>query len=259
MLKRFASFIRQHDWFAVGIEILVVMIGLLLAFQLDRWRGDIADKRMERVYIDRLISDVESDIPAIEYAIELQSLRLDLVELLMKVSSNPEAALDSPTIFLGAIAQAAYTYTPALTSHTFENLLSTGDLRLIRADSVKNVMFKYYGFDEEQRQYRPLQFSTESRHFELSAGILSLDQETRIQDEWLFFRPDNIESAKQAKINSDGVIEAANRLGERTELIAWLPQVRSMQLEQIQVHGMRLDRAREALAVLQDYAREIDH
>jgi hypothetical protein len=58
MLKRIASFIRQHDWFAVGIEILVVMIGLLLAFQLDRWRDDIADKQMERVYIDRLISDV---------------------------------------------------------------------------------------------------------------------------------------------------------------------------------------------------------
>ena len=36
MLKKIAASIRQHDWFAVGIEILVVMIGLMLAFRLDR-------------------------------------------------------------------------------------------------------------------------------------------------------------------------------------------------------------------------------
>jgi len=37
MLKRIAVFIRRHDGFAVGVEIMVVVIGLLLAFQLDRW------------------------------------------------------------------------------------------------------------------------------------------------------------------------------------------------------------------------------
>ena len=69
MLKRIASSVRQHDWFTVGVEILVVMIGLLLAFQLDRWREGIAERHQEKTYINRLIADVESDIPSIEYAI----------------------------------------------------------------------------------------------------------------------------------------------------------------------------------------------
>ena len=156
MLKKIASSVRQHDWFTVGVEVLVVMLGLLLAFQLDRWRESIAERRQEQAYINRLIADVESDIPRIENAIALQSLRLELVDLLMDVAVNPVVATKEPVVFLGAVKQAAFTYTPVLTTHTFENLRSTGDLRLILDESVKNVMFDYYGFDESQRQYRSL-------------------------------------------------------------------------------------------------------
>ncbi len=89
MLKRIASNVRRHDWFAVGIEMFVVMIGLMLAFQLDRWRESIAERRQERSIIDRLIEDVETDVPAIEHAIALQSIRLELVDLLMDVAQDP--------------------------------------------------------------------------------------------------------------------------------------------------------------------------
>ncbi len=98
------------------------MIGLMLAFQLDRWREGIAERRQEQTYINQLIADVEIDVPAIEYAIALQSLRLELVDLLMDVALDPTAATKEPVIFLGSVSQAAYTYTPGLTSHTFENL-----------------------------------------------------------------------------------------------------------------------------------------
>ena len=257
MLKRLAAFVRQRDWFAVGIEILVVMVGLMLAFQLDRWREDIAERRQEQTYVNRLIADVEADIPAIQYAIDLQTLRLELVELLIAVARNPAIASEQPTVFLGAVNQAAYTYTPTLTSHTFENLRATGDLRLILDESVKNAMFEYYGFDEEQRQYRPLQFATESRHFELAAGVLSNEQEVYIQDAWLFFRPYNFDAAKASQPEVAGIDEAAKRLQDRTALIAWLPYVRNLQLEQIEVHTSRLELASAALESLNEYSREI--
>ena len=142
-----------------------------------------------------------------------------------------------------------------LTQHTFENLRTTGDMRLIGSELVKEKLFEYYNYDEEQRQYRPLQFTTESRHFALAAGILDRQQVTFIQNEFLFFRPGEIEkAAANVDLGDYRVKEAAVRLSERAELIAWLPYVRSMQLEQIEVHKARLERAHEALQVLTDYA-----
>jgi hypothetical protein len=257
MLKRIAGSVRRQDWFAVVIEVLVVVIGLLLAFQLDGWRETRLERQEERTYIDRLTTDIETDIPEIEHAIELQKLRLELVDLLIEVAREPQAALTMPAVFMGAVSQAAYTYTPELTSHTFENLRSTGDLKLIRNESLKDALFGYYGFDMSQRQYRPLQFATEHRHFELAAGILSLAQERYTQEHWLFFNPGEMEEPKSAKPEIEGILEAARRLQSRPDFIAWLPYVRSMQAEQIEVHGMRLQRAQNMLGLLQAYAAEI--
>jgi len=256
LLKRISHYISNHDWFAVLVELAVIIIGLMLAFQLDRWREANVDRQQELVYINHLIDDIETDLPDIEYAIELQSMRLVLINMLMDVAGNPEKEIEYPVMFLGAVDQAAYTYTPTLTNHTFENLRATGDMQLIRSEAVKDVLFEYYNFDEEQRQYRPLQFITESRHFELAAGVLDKQQIVFMQDRFLFFRPADINEIKAMEFERHGVQQAAARLGERADLIAWLPYVRSMQLEQIEVHGMRLDRAEKALRVLQEYIRQ---
>ena len=82
--------------------------------------------------MSRLIADVRSDIPVITYAIDLASLRKDMADLLMEVGENPRAASRKPVLFLAAVQQAAFTYSPNLASHTFEDMRSTGNLRLLR-------------------------------------------------------------------------------------------------------------------------------
>jgi hypothetical protein len=53
------------------------------------------------------------------------------------------------------------------------------------------------------------------------------------------------------------VAATAKRLGERAELVAWLPSVRSMQMEQIEVDESRRGQARAAQSVLKAYASTI--
>ena len=88
LLERVARSVREYEWFAVVVEIFVIILSLMLAFQLDRWREDRADRKQEHVYIDRLIDDIQSDVPDIEYAIEMQSMRLGLVDLLIARSKS---------------------------------------------------------------------------------------------------------------------------------------------------------------------------
>jgi hypothetical protein len=66
-----------------------------------------------------------------------------------------------------------------------------------------------------------------------------------------------MEGPKTERPQIGGILEAAQRLQDRPEFIAWLPYVRQMQLEQIEVHGMRLERASAVLQLLREYAVEI--
>jgi hypothetical protein len=49
----------------------------------------------------------------------------------------------------------------------------------------------------------------------------------------------------------DALLEAAQRLQDSREFIAWLPEGRSMQLELIATHSSRLQRANALLDLLQ--------
>jgi len=258
ILQKIARAIREQDWFVVVIELLVVIVGLMMAFQLDRWRETLDERRQEKDYIERLASDIGADIPAIQFAVDIQSIRLEFVDLLMATMEDPEAAVKRPAEFLAAVNQAAFTYTPSLSSHTFEDLRSTGNMRLIRSQNLKEALFDYYGFDQSQRQYRPLQFTTEFKHFEEVAGVLSFDQVRFVQDEIRYVSQRNQEEVRAMSVDTVAVLLAAQRLAERPGVRDWLPQIRSLQIEQIDVHNKRIERAQLVLEILQSYSNELD-
>lgn len=254
IIRRMAQFIRQHDWSAVVVEILVVIVGLMLAFQLDRWWEARGERVQEAEYVQRLIGDIEGDIPDIEYGIQLAEVRLAMADLLMAVSVDTEVALTRPMEFLSSVSQAAYTYTPILASHTFDDLSSTGNMRLLLNLEIKDSLYDYYGYDENQLQYRPLQFMTEQRHFELAAGVLSNAQAVLVQDNLYIVTPGEFETYDGPRVGDDEVLAAAQRLAANADLIAWLPEIRHLQVEQVATHKARLDRAQILRQKLSDYS-----
>ncbi len=251
ILQKIARSIREQDWFVVVVELLVVVVGLVMAFQVDRWREAGNEREQEQNYLSRLTADIESDLPAIQFAIELQTIRLGMAKQLMAAVENPETAVEDPVLFLAAIDQAAFTYTPLLASHTFEDLRSTGNMRLIRNQELKAVLFDYYGFDQSQGQYRPLEFKTEFKHFELVAGVLNYDQVRLLQDEIGYVTDVRIDEIRKLRVDNLEVLLAAKRLAERPGVRDWLPQIRRMQIEQIMVHNRRIERAQAVLDILE--------
>ena len=256
-VRRLGQSIRGQNWFTVTVELLVVVVGLVAAFQIDRWWEAHGVRLDEEMYISRLISDLEEDIPNLEYAISLAEVRRDFGDFLAEVGAESSAALDKPAYFLAAVSQAAFTYTPSLTSHTFEDLRSTGNLKLIRDQDVKNALRDYYGYDQSQRQYMNLNLMVEFRYFELSAGTLTFEQHRLVQDRWFVVNSARLKELQELHPAEAEVIAAAGRLGANAELLAWLPRVRQINLDQIQAHSSRLENARALMDALREYAVQL--
>jgi hypothetical protein len=233
------------------------MVGLVAAFQVDRWWEARGDRLDEEMYISRLMADLEEDIPSLEYAINLAEVRLHFGDFLVEVSANPALALERPTYFLAAVAQAAFTYTPSLASHTFEDLRSSGNLKLIHDQDIRRVLRSYYSYDEVQRQYISLNLMVEFRYFELSAGIITPEQFRFVQDRWYVVTPSNLTQLQEAQPAPEGIVTASERLSANSELRAWLPKVRGLQIDQIMSHTGRLKNARALLDNLNEYAARL--
>jgi hypothetical protein len=62
IFDKLARALRQQNWFGVFIEILVVVVGILFALQVDNWNEDRKERNLEQIYLERLAADVQGDI-----------------------------------------------------------------------------------------------------------------------------------------------------------------------------------------------------
>ena len=238
---------RTRNWRAALLEFVLIALGILMAFQVDRWWEHRNDRQLEREYIIRLSSDLKRDVENLSSAVSRAELRKSFAALLMDVSENPALARENPVDFVLAVNQAAYTYTPSLTSNTFEELKSTGRLRLLEDADLRNQLFDYYRYDVDQRQYLQLQLMQELRHFELAAGILPHALLRKIAVDFGIVRAESMHEIRQYQVNMAQLDEAVTRMQERTDFIAWLPIAYEMQIEIADVNSARRDRAKRLL------------
>ena len=251
LIRRAIDHVKNQNWAALVSELIIVVVGIFIAIQADRWWQQQDDLQQEKLYIARLTNDVEHDITAIEYAKSLATYRLSLSNLLIEAAIEPEVARQQPIDFMTAIQQSSFTYTPSLNTDTFEELRATGSLGLLRDEALRSALFEYYRYDTGQRQYLSLQLMTEFRHLELAAGILTNEQYIWIQDEMGYVSSSTRLNVEITPVQLDALVIAAQRLQESREFVAWLPESRSLQLELIDTHKRRLTRANALFKLLQ--------
>ena len=52
-----ANALRETRWTQVFIELLLLVVGILIALAIDGWMQDRQDARKERLYLERLVRD----------------------------------------------------------------------------------------------------------------------------------------------------------------------------------------------------------
>ena len=60
MLRTVIKSTRQHDWFSSITEFLLLVSGIFLGFQLDRWNDDRIEQKQADEYGMQLLEDLTS-------------------------------------------------------------------------------------------------------------------------------------------------------------------------------------------------------
>ena len=54
LLRRLTKHVKDQNWFAIGIDFLIVVIGVFIGIQVANWNENNADRREERIILKRL-------------------------------------------------------------------------------------------------------------------------------------------------------------------------------------------------------------
>ncbi|WP_165764781.1 DUF6090 family protein [Winogradskyella aurantia] len=145
--------------YAIG-EIILVVIGILIALQINNWNVKRIERQREVSYLKNIKLDLQKDLTNLIYMIEF---RQDKFERTQKILSQING---SPTSNIDQLAKDVYftimeeRFTP--NNSTYNELSNSGNLNLIANDSIKKLLldlqeiYKYNdaGIDHETYEYR---------------------------------------------------------------------------------------------------------
>ena len=141
LLARLATAVRRQDWFTVLVEIAIVVLGVVIGFQVTAWGQGRADRAKEQVYLRQLAADLRET--------QREAARVDSIitpadragAALYHTYLLPEMPPDDSLaqwLFDSFRWETLYPVTG-----TAEALVATGDLSLLRDDSLRTAVTAY--------------------------------------------------------------------------------------------------------------------
>lgn len=128
--------------YALG-EILLVVIGILIALQINNWNQEQNNRSKEQVYLNRLINDLAQQAQLLDEYIGYETAYAKMgQDVLMFYAQNKTFYDAIHTLPKLSSLTERRTFNP--TKNTFEELIATGNIEHITNEALKNSIISYY-------------------------------------------------------------------------------------------------------------------
>ncbi|GAA4324778.1 hypothetical protein GCM10023115_41500 [Pontixanthobacter gangjinensis] len=171
----------QYLKYAIG-EIVLVVIGILIALQINNWNETSKLKKEEVVYLKRLKLDLKKDTIYYNTSIDRANLLIDRNTLFLQKIYDEQRSIDEGKYLMNIPLWDSEYLT--IQDNTFRELVSSGKLNIISNPGLKVAVVDFYRKIEVQENYMK-EFNEYSR--ELMANYVSTHpgtiKQTRKPDE----------------------------------------------------------------------------
>jgi hypothetical protein len=143
-VRRLAARLRAYDWFAAVIELLIVIVGILIALQVSNWNQDRHDQDLAKMYARRLHGELQGDIRAMALTREFWLKVAGYQDVATDNAENGKLAEGSAWKTVLAYYQSSQLRPFELQDTTFTELRDAGELRLLGDDDLSKALADYY-------------------------------------------------------------------------------------------------------------------
>lgn len=171
ILRRVTEHVKAQNWFAVTLDFLIVVVGVFIGIEVANWNEARQDRQEEQRYYGQLLVDLRTDLDTLAGAERRADLHDNAAQMVLdRLGGAPTRA--SPGRLAKSIHLAGFIFIPRASRGTYDELISTGNLGLLRNSQLKSEIANYYEKFEENRQWDSLLRDQQSDYWADTAGIL---------------------------------------------------------------------------------------
>jgi len=147
LLSRLTDSVFNRRWGLFAAELVLVVAGILVALAIDGWVSDAQDRQTEAVYLELLSRDIKEVRQQAEMQIDFEKKIVDIGTEAYLILETPEPATEKANLgpLLGSLSVRR---TLNLSSATFDEIVSSGHLQLIRNRALRDQLVRFFAMME---------------------------------------------------------------------------------------------------------------
>jgi hypothetical protein len=140
LLRRFLTHFRAQDWLAIVLDFVIVVVGIFVGLQVDSWNQERKERTREQASLQQLYTDFERAEEQARSSVEFHNDKA--AELQFAIDKIVAGSLTDAERDRFQFAVISMLQLPPLgvTMGTYESMVATGDLGLIRDDRLKSML-----------------------------------------------------------------------------------------------------------------------
>lgn len=147
---------RKYTLYAIG-EIALVMIGILLALQVNNWNENQKSRNREMAFLQRLHSDIAADTSMLSAFINIVEIKDQCLRSIHNGTIDNFHYSESNQTY--DIFLTRFRSLPIISDNTFLEVTSSGNWSIIQGDQLKEKIFDYYRYNRNRKDALEIQFS----------------------------------------------------------------------------------------------------
>jgi hypothetical protein len=142
ILRRIREHVTHHNWFAVAIDFIIVVLGVFVGIQASNWNQARTDRQQAREYRSMLQSDLDANLENLATRVRYYNWVRNEALATLGDLQRPPSSLDEQ--FLVHAYQATQIQPWALKRNTYDEILSVGAMAKLGDPLLRDKIANYY-------------------------------------------------------------------------------------------------------------------
>ena len=141
LFRRVAGHLKKQEWTDIGIEFLIVVLGVFLGIQAANWNDQRVEHELGRQYLAGFREDLLADSSMLDIQIEWRQKQLADALIVLEFFEGRPA---EPDVFFAAYYSILFERNILPSRNTMDEVLNAGGLRLIEDAVVRSSLLDLY-------------------------------------------------------------------------------------------------------------------
>jgi len=228
ILRRLSQSLKEQNWMAITIEFILLVVGVFLGIQVANWNAERETNKKAVEATEKLVADLRAESWRYQFLLEYHRDIRDAAEKTANALSG-KTPLTNEEFLVNAYRASQYKQGASRRS-TYDELVSTGNIALIKDKELRNVSVRAYSLTTIDNLVRE---GIESRYRELFRMSVPNDVQRALAKECgdRYIKPGDyqnfdhiIDYPCKTTLPADAVDAAANALRSDPQTLRYLRQ-----------------------------------